>query len=491
MRLNAKQIAEFTGGTFIVNPIDPAQIMEGITWDSRDVKPLDLYVALPGARVDGHDFVKNALNAGAAGALVMHPLDSKTELLAKEYGAAIIEVSHTPTAITDLARAWRKFLKGHIIALTGSTGKTTTKNLIRDVVKKAGSVVATKANQNNELGVPKTLLSADPTTNSVIVEMGMRGEGQISELCEMVRPQWGLITNIGESHIELLGSRDNIAKAKDELFCSLPDGFGKAFVNASDEYADFLIRHAALKRRGIECVRFSPSKITPGTLDGPGVWAQDVELDGEGRPLFLLCAEGFKCIGAQSGSGVAAFPVHLGLRGIHNVSNACAAAAVGLELGIPIDAIAAALESSLPETGRQEMKKAREGYIVINDTYNANPDSMKAALSTFRNMKVEGRRIAVLGDMGELGDYSKSCHLGVGKAAASGGIDLLICIGNDARWIAQGAKDNGMDAASVACVDSIGEVLAILEDEVGPKDAVLVKASRFMGLERIVDGLVS
>ena len=251
MRLNAKQIAACTGGQFLVDAIDPSALMTGITWDSREVQPGWLYVALPGERVDGHDFVEAALRAGAAGALVMQSPGRPACLLAREMGAAVIEVANTASAITDLAREWRGHLRGRIIGLTGSVGKTTTKNLVRDVCAAFGSTVATRGNQNNELGVPRTLLAADPETAVVVVEMGMRGMGQIAELCDFVRPDWGLVTNVGESHIELLGSRENIARAKAELFAALPAGTGRAFLNLDSPALGILMDAGRLGERPV------------------------------------------------------------------------------------------------------------------------------------------------------------------------------------------------------------------------------------------------
>ena len=249
MRLNHKQIAACTGGSFMVEPLDPRALATGLTWDSRDAKPGDVYVALPGERVDGHDFVGAALSGGAVCALVMQPLDEAVRMLAAELGASVIEVPDTAHAVADIAREWRSHLHGRVIALTGSTGKTTTKNLVRDVLASTLSTVATAGNQNNELGVPKTLLAAEQDTQAVVVEMGMRGAGQLADLCDYVRPDWGLVVNVGESHIELLGSRENIARAKAELLCALPEGTGRAFVNADDDYADFVREHARLDAR--------------------------------------------------------------------------------------------------------------------------------------------------------------------------------------------------------------------------------------------------
>ncbi len=500
MRLNAKQIAAYTGGLFAVDPIDASAIMSGLTWDSREVKPGWLYVALPGERVDGHDFVASALRSGALGALVTRPLDEATNTLAREMGAAVIEVSDAASALVDLARAWRGHLRGTVIGITGSTGKTTTKNLVRDVLSAHGSVVATAGNQNNELGVPKTLLSADPDTRFVVVEMGMRGSGQITQLCDFVRPQWGLVTNVGESHIELLGSRENIARAKAELLCALPKASGVAFLNGADDLADFLLSCTEFERWRNTAVCFDGSGsydaqggISMGWRRRPAAWAENVELDGQGRAHFVLAARGFADDWPPDSDNLAVHrqPCTLGLRGLHNVSNAVSAAAVGLMAGMDLATIAHALEGALPETGRQEVLSARGGFTVVNDAYNANPDSMRASLSTFCAMEVSGQRIAVLGDMGELGDFAQACHEGIGQVAAGLPLDLLVCVGELAQHIAEGAERAGMDVRKIVRAGSIAEVLGELDACVQPGDAVLVKASHFMGLTRVVEGLVN
>lgn len=503
MRLNAKQIALYTGGEYIVEPIDASRVLTGITWDSRDVCPGWLYVALPGARVDGHEFVEAALRAGAAGVLVSECPDKKACSLAKELGCAVIQVPNTYHAISDLAREWRGHLKALVIGITGSTGKTTTKNLVRDVCAVKHKTVATAANQNNELGVPKTILNADPDCEVVVVELGMRGRGQIMELADIVRPNWGLITNCGESHIELLGSRENIAHAKAEIFESLPQGTGRAFVNANDDFAKFVVDASGIVNSGITCVAFdgyADARVSAeGLPEGPRVWAEDVQLDGSGCASFTLCANGFKDADAASGQptlfemspDVEHVPCSLKLMGLHNVSNACSAAAVGRSCGIELAEIASALGNSLPEQGRAQICKARAGFSVMNDSYNANPDSMQAALRAFSAMKTMGRRIAVLGDMGELGDAAPECHERVGRFAAVQPIDMLICVGELSRNIASGALAAGMQDAQVECVSSRGEALGLLEQIVEPDDAVLVKASHFMELDRLVEGLIS
>ncbi|MEG2628614.1 MAG: UDP-N-acetylmuramoyl-tripeptide--D-alanyl-D-alanine ligase [Raoultibacter sp.] len=476
MRLNIKQLCHYTGGTLLVEPLDASKLACGITWDSRDVCADDVYVALPGDRVDGHDFIAAALGRGAAAVLVSRTPDAATCGLAREMGAAIIEVSHTPAAITDLARAWREHLSAHVVGLTGSTGKTTTKNLVRDVLAAQFCVVATAGNQNNELGVPKTLLNADPETEVIVVEMGMRGQGQLEQLCAFVKPDLGLITNVGTSHIELLGSRENIARAKAELIAALPAHTGRAFLNAADDYSAFVCEVAGVTSRGIKLCQFDGS-LTPA--QDADVFASDIALDASGCPRFTL----------HTPTGTA--PCALRLRGLHNVHNACAAAAVGSGLGMDVALIAAALNTSEPEAGRQEVLHTRDGVTVIHDAYNANPDSMRASLLLFDALDVRGKRIAVLGDMGELGDFALACHEEVGKLVARLDVDYLICIGDLATHISSAAQAQGMAATCILETQSIAEALTALEMRLEPEDAVLVKASHSMGLERIVGGLVN
>lgn len=497
MRLNVKQIAAYTGGQFVVEPIDAARLACGLSWDSRDIHADDVYVALPGERVDGHDFVAAALAAGASAVLVMQPLPEDVRLLASEMGAAVIEVADTAHAVTDLARAWRGHLRGCVVGVTGSVGKTTTKNLVRDVLSRRFTVAATAGNQNNELGAPKTVLSADADTQMVVVEMGMCALGEIASLCEFARPHWGVIVNVGESHMEQLGSRDNIARAKVELFQALPEGAGRAFVNAADDYADFVRSHALLESRRVQTVLFDGADGARARCLGatpfpqPAVWAEDVSLDDEGRPCFTLHASGFAVPGAGGEPAEACARCRLALRGTHNVANACAAAAVGLSAGMALDEVAAGLAESQPEAGRQEVVEARGGFTVINDAYNASPESMRAALSMFCAMDVRGRRVAVLGDMGELGGLEREGHLGVGAFAAGLPIERLVCVGERARLIAEAARTGGMPAERIVCARGVADVLCDLDAYLEPKDAVLVKASHFMGLERVVEGLVA
>ena len=337
--------------------------------------------------------------------------------------------------------------------------------------------------------MPNTLLAADADTRNVVVEMGMRGLRQIESLCSFVRPEWGIVTQVGESHIELLGSRENIARAKSELIAALPEG-GIAFLNGADDMSDFVWDNARGAERGVSAVCFDGSgnyceDAACGWRAGRAVWATHISLDDAGRASFTLFARGF-----SGDAGCESATCSLALSGLHNVHNACAAAAVGLAAGLSLEVIVEALGAAKPESGRQEMLAARGGFTVVNDAYNANPDSMRAALNTFAAMRVAGSRIAVLGDMGELGDFGPAGHREMGALAAALGIDRLVSVGDLGSLIAEAAEEGGMPEDRVFRTADAAGALEVVKGLVGPGDAVLVKASHSVGLERVVEGLV-
>ena len=493
MEASLSQIARWIGARLDGEASVASRVATSITWDSRQVRPDALYVALPGARVDGHDFVASAIEKGAAGALVMRDPGQQAHQAAQAAGAALLFVEDTTAAFERLAVAWRGQLGALVIGITGSSGKTTTKNLVRDVLSTTFSTVATQANQNNELGVPNTVLSADRSTEMLVVEMGMRGEGQIAALCECVRPQVGLVTNVGDAHVELLGSRNAIARAKAELYQALPDGSGVAVVNADDPMGPVMVNAARLPRRGVRIVSFDGSgKASAAFVGGNGagacaasegtgvpdvLWASDVSLGCDGRPSFTLNFpnRSLRCT--------------LELRGLHNVANALAAAAVGHVAGVAPEDVVAALEASLPEGGRQQVLRTKAGVTVFDDAYNANPDSMRASLEAFVSMEASGRRFAVLGDMGELGCAARDHHWQLGAFAAGMPFDGLVCVGRLSREIARGAVRSGFDEDKIVTLDDAQAALAWLEPRLEPGDAVLVKASHAMGFDRIIRGL--
>ncbi len=486
MRCDIERIASAASGRIIEGSGLGAAEAVGITWDSRAVTKGSAFIALVGDRVDGHDFLPQAFADGAVCALVTKDPSEEALEAARRAGGAIVMVEDAHRALSDLASWWRTQLSGLVIGITGSTGKTSTKNMVAAVCSSCGPTVATQGNQNNELGVPNTLLSAETDTRFVVVEMGMRGQGQIAQLCAIARPDWALVTNVGESHIELLGSRDAIACAKAEIFQGIAAN-GRAFVNAADQYADRLIEVGGHEGRGGQTVFFDGSpdaaaRRLRASEDAPYAWAENVALDENGCARFDLCATGF----AQAGRVACS----LSVPGLHNVGNACSAAAIGLAAGMAPADIARALSRVEAESGRQEMLRTPRGSLVVNDAYNANPDSMRSSLDMFEALDLEGRRMAVLGDMGELGSFAVECHRRVGAHAASCRLDLLICVGELARFIAQGAIDAGFPEDRVRCVGSADEVSSLVEGLLGPSDAVLIKASHFMDLERIARRLV-
>ncbi len=509
MRLSIEKIAEYTDAEVISNTNfneDIANtIITSVTWDSRCVEENSLYVALPGNKVDGHSFVCDAFSSGARCALVSsNPAPDMLEA-ACEHSAAILKVENTQDAMSALAKKWRCHINGRVVGLTGSVGKTTTKNLIRDVLASRLSVVATDKNQNNELGVPNTILKANPETQAVIVEMGMRGLGEIEQLCNIASPDWGVITNVGECHVELLGSVENVARAKAELPKSLnqngfhvenldndktsPSFTNYAFLNANDDYFNFIKDASEIDKRGVVCVEFdgSPnaeSKDYAHTTDAPVVWATNITLNDQGQPSFLLHVKNFEAVY----DGV--FECAMTLRGAHNVSNACAAAAVAAAFGFSVEEICAALSTCKPESGRQEVSLSTRGFRVVNDAYNANPDSMCAALLMLASMQTPASRIAILGDMEELGETSRAGHARAGITAAENNIDFLVCVGKKAIDIYNAAIDAGMEKSKIAHVLDADDALDIVQEIVKPEDIVLLKASHAMQLDLLASKLL-
>lgn len=491
MLLSLEELARACSGAVMRPGAGLARRARTVCWDSRLIEPGAVFFALAGARTDGHDHVEAAFRAGACAAVVARDPGEAADRAAVQTGGALIRVDDTERALTALARAWRARLDALVVGITGSVGKTTTKNLTRAVLETMFPTVATRANQNNELGVPATILAADADARVVVVEMGMRGLGQIAQLCDIVRPSWGLITNVGTSHIELLGTRENIARAKAELFSALPAKTGRAFVNRACDFSRAAVGFGGLARRGVPIVCFDGA---PGAAERAvqaddsfsgcdAVWAEDVALDARGRASFALHARGFdapsECVGAS-----------LALAGAHSVEDAVAAAAVGRAAGIPLERCARALGAAAPERGRQNVIEREDGALVIDDAYNANPASMAAALHALGALAVPGARIAVLGDMGELGDVAAQAHEEAGALCARVGTDRLVAAGAWASVMARGACEAGLDARRIVCVEDAAAALDAVRGMVGPGDAVLVKASHFMGFEHIVEGLV-
>ena len=447
------------------------RVVNGLSWDSRTVAEGNVFLAMPGEKVDGNDYIVAAIQAGAGCIVCTREPDASTKAIAGEFMCPYIVVSDGVEALTKLAMWWRRKLHAVVIGITGSTGKTSTKDFLRAVLSQRFKTAATVANHNNEIGVPATVLSADADTEVLIVELGMRGLGQIRQLCHLVMPSIGVITNIGMSHLELLVTQDNIALAKSELLCELPVT-GLAVLNADDSYLPFLKEHGMLADHGVKT-------LTYGFSHDADVRADDVSYD------LTACAEFDLAISGQD-----AVAVKLPLPGRYNVSNALAAATVATYLGLSPAEIAAGLASCKATGMRMEVEHARSGITVVNDAYTASPESVEASIDTVCAMDCSGRHIAVLGDMAELGADERALHERVGRYAAESSLDLLVCVGTLSEDIARGAREAGMDENRVKHVPTVEAAQEYLAATLAEGDLVLVKASRFMELERIVKGVV-
>ena len=431
MRLRTSELAAACGGRLVGADL----IVDGASFDSRAIAPGQLFVPVVAER-DGHAFVRAAVDAGASAYL--------TSAGAIDQRATAIEVAHTAVAFMALGRLARSRLGERVIGITGSVGKTTVKDLTAAVLTRAFRTTANERSFNNELGLPATLLGAPDGTEAVVVEMGMRGFGEITRLCDVARPTVGVVTVVGEAHIGRVGGTlDGVARAKGELVEALPVT-GTAILNAEQRFA------ADLAARTVARV------LTFGRGVGD-VRADDVRLDELARARFTL----------RSPWGNA--EVALGVSGAHNAANAAAAAAVGLSLDIPLAAIVDGLAAATTSPWRMELGRMASGALVLNDAYNANPTSVMAALDVLAALPGDGRRIALLGPMAELGDDAAERHVAVAAYARERGVHV----------IAVGTSDYGIEP----CADHDDAIAAL--GAVGSSDAVLVKGSRVAGLERL------
>ncbi|MDO8310190.1 MAG: UDP-N-acetylmuramoyl-tripeptide--D-alanyl-D-alanine ligase [Actinomycetota bacterium] len=466
--LEAARIAEVVDGRLA--GAAAGTVVSGVCFDSRAVIPGSLFVAIEGARSNGHDYVAPALAAGATLALVSRPLEDAS-------GAPLpcLVVADPVVALGTLA-GWvrRELLSCTVVAITGSSGKTSTKDLLGTVLDQSGPTVRAHASFNTEVGLPVTILSADETTRYLVLEMGMRGPGHLAYLCGVARPDAGVVINVGSAHLGVVGSREAIARAKAELVESLP-AEGLAVLNADDATV------AAM------AARTEARVVTFGESEHADVRAVDVQLDDLARPSFTLLHHS----DGLSGPVVSA-PVSLRLSGEHFVSNALAAAATGLALGMPIELVAKGLEQAAPASKwRMEVSHAPGGFTVVNDAFNANPESMRAALKTLAAMGRGRRTWAVLGEMRELGDDAVSEHDAIGRLAVRLDISRLVCVGEGTRVMHLGASNEGSWGDESVHVANADAAVALLRAEVAPGDVVLVKASRSIGLERVAEALLA
>ena len=433
--------------------------IKGISIDSRTVKEGELFIAIRGDRYDGHDFVPAAIQKGAWGALVEQSvLESKF----KSMGGIrnIIPVEDTLFSLQEMSLIHRKKFTLPVIGITGSNGKTTTKEMLASIMQQKGPVLKNEGNLNNHIGVPLTLMKLDAHHTAAIIEMGMSGLGEIKTLARLAMPAVGVITNISAAHLQFLGSTDTVADAKGELLETMRSD-GTAVLNADDRY------FAALRSK------------YPGTVLSFGI-EQPADVRASGIRQVKDVTDLTLHAGGRS------VLVRLRTVGRHNVYNALAAAAAALAAGMQPEAVKFGLEEFHPVAMRSELKDVK-GRTVLADHYNANPGSMQAALETLASLKTGKHTIAVLGDMLELGDTAAASHSSIGAAAANLGIDLLITVGPLARHIAEGAIAAGMARDRVFEAETTSRGAALLREHSRPGDTVLIKGSRGMKMEKVLE----
>lgn len=459
--LSVQEILEATEGRLLRG--EPSQRIRSFSTDTRTLKPGDLFIPLKGKRFDGHDFLPEAFAKGAIGALfdTQHPPPPPHP---STLDLVLLQVEDTLQALGEIAKRWRSQFSIPLVAVTGSNGKTTTKEMIRSILAQDRSVLASQGTFNNLVGVPLTLLALAPFHEAVVLELGMNALGEIRRLSEIARPDVGVITNIGEAHLEFLGSMEGVARAKGELLPFL-EGEKVAVLNLDDPYCNGLLPQV----RG--------RLLTFGLNEKADLWAGGIRLRKGGGTTFVLYR------------GEEAVPVELPATGYHNVYNALAAAAVGCAFDLSLPRIAEGLKRTSLAPMRFERRQLHSGAVLINDAYNANPTSMRAAIETFFHVKEGRKAILVLGDMLELGEASKEAHFRLGQFVARFNPDLLITVGEKSKQIAKGAVASGLPAERVHPLKDRAEARACLHASLSEDTWVLVKASRGMRLEEVMEGL--
>ncbi|MFI6160746.1 UDP-N-acetylmuramoyl-tripeptide--D-alanyl-D-alanine ligase [Micromonospora haikouensis] len=457
--MTLQEIAAVVGGAVHDAPA-AVTVTAPVVFDSRHVEPGGMYVALPGERVDGHDYATQATEAGAAGVLASRPV-----------GVPAVVVEDVPAAYGRLARAVvDRLSQTTVIGVTGSVGKTSTKDILAQVLPTWGETVANRASNNNELGLPYTVTRATANTRYLVLEMGARGIGHVAYLTRIAPPTISVVTRVGHAHLGEFGSVENIAQAKGEIVEALPDAHdgGLAVLNADDALV------AAMASR-------TSARVLTYGIDNPAdVRAENLTMDELGRAGFRLTYDG------------QAAEVRLRLYGLHQASNALAAAtvALGLGLGHTIEAVADAVSrADAVSPGRMQVTTRRDGVTIINDAYNAAPDAMRAALRALHTMTGDGRRaVAVLGEMAELGKHAAQVHREIGQQVAEIGAGWLVAIGGaDAAQYTAGAAGNGTTVDRAA---NVAEAWELLRDGLRPGDVVLVKAANSAGLLTLADKLI-
>ncbi len=432
--------------------------VNAVVTDSRAVRPQALFFAIRGERTDGHIYLQDVFKMGAAAAVVEKGHPYLEEL--SGYDGQLIEVPDVIEAMQKLAAWYRDKFEIPVVAVTGSSGKTTTKDMVRDVLAQAFEVQANPGSFNNEIGLPLTVLDLTPEHQVLVLEMGMRGLGQIRSLCEIAKPGIGIITNIGVTHLELLKTEDNIFQAKTELLEAIPED-GLCILNAQDRWTP---------RAKEKC---KAKALTYGFSKEDTIHAENLVQQGTDTVFQVYYMD-------QSVS------CRLPLLGEHNVLDALSAMLVGLSLGMDLATCVLGIENLVLSDKRLKYQKGIKGSLIINDCYNANPDSMKASLSILE--KHEGRTVAVLGDMLELGEIEQEAHRKIGELAADQGVALLIGVGPLAKDIVGGA--NSRQAGMAVHFEDNPTAASYLGEHIEEGDTILVKGSRAMKLEEVIERIL-
>ncbi len=436
----------------------------GISTDTRTLVAGNLFIALSGENFDGHDCLAKAVERGAAGLLIR--ADAAEKLAMTPEALPAIAVPDTLKALGDIARAWRRRFPIPVVAITGSSGKTTTKEMVAAIASRTRNTLKTEGNLNNRIGLPLTLLRLRKNHELAVVELGTNSPGEIAILAAIAAPDVGLITNIGPAHIEGLGSIEAIREEKGALFKAMA-GRGAAIVNHDDPEIGLLAK------------RLQGKQVTFGLGPGTAITARNVETAGPEGVRFDIVIDG---IGA---------PVFLAAAGEHNVRNALAAAGAAWALGFDRSEIAAGLTAFRPVPGRSEIRQLGNGAYLIIDTYNANPASVRAALKTLLGLRGSGNAVVILGDMLELGHRSKEWHEEIGVLLADRDIQDLFLKGSLTKAVAAGAIRMGFPAERIAFFDDPEEVVSSLRSRLKKGDWVLIKGSRRMKLEEVAEGIIA
>jgi UDP-N-acetylmuramoyl-tripeptide--D-alanyl-D-alanine ligase len=459
--LTIEEVLKATGGKLLQGKENA--FFQGVSTDSRTITEGELFVALKGPRFDGHHYALEALKKKAGGVLIGEEMVG--DIRWNGYRSrAVIAVKDTLTALGDIARDWRRKYGPPVVALTGSNGKTTTKEMIAACLETSFPILKTKGNLNNLIGVPLTLLTLTEKERVVVLEMGMNEPGEIRRLTEIAEPDVGLITNIQKVHLEGMGSLERLKEEKGELFRKMRRD-GTILVNQDDP-------------RVVDLARDYPGqKITFGIETPAEVMAKEIQVRGVEGTSFTLILEG------------EVMEVHLRLLGRHFVPNALSAIAVACLFGVELKQAKEAIEHFQSFPMRMEVVPLKGGKTLINDAYNANPYSMELALETLMEVKGKGRAIAVLGDMLELGNFEKEAHEQLGERVSGLAIDFLLVLGEEAPLVVESAIRHGFPIERTRIVESHSEAISLLRQMVQNGDWILVKGSRRMAMEKIVEGL--